>query len=192
MTPRRPAPGAITSEGPRRTDQEMRPPKAAIGTVAFAASVPATVVGVIPRLFARREDRPTGRPGQHVAGVALMVGGLLLLADGFVRFVRARGTPAPIAETERLVTSGPYRVTRNPQYVGVVATVAGEALWWGSRRVLLYAAGLAVTFDTWVRIYEEPRLRQRFPGAYQRYARRVPRWIGPLGGSTGSSREQTR
>ena len=45
--------------------------------------------------------------------------------------------------------------------------------------MLLYAAGLVVTFDTWVRVYEEPRMRVRFGDDYERYLRRVPRWIGP-------------
>ncbi len=162
----------------------MRTTAAAVGTLVFAATVPATVVGVIPRRLvqrdpgARRASPPALRVLGRVLGLAGMVGGFPLVADAFVRFVRARGTPSPVAETEELVTSGPYRLTRNPQYVGVVAMVVGEGLWWRSPRVLLYAAGLAVGFDTWVRFYEEPRLQRRFGDAYVAYRRRVPRWFG--------------
>jgi protein-S-isoprenylcysteine O-methyltransferase Ste14 len=158
----------------------MRTRTAAIGTVAFAATVPATVAGVIPRWLAgdARNARSPHALGR-IVGASLVVAGLPLVADAFVRFVRAHGTPSPTAETEELVTSGPYGISRNPQYVGVVATVAGQGLWWGSRRVLLYAVWLAVVFDTWVRIYEEPRLRRRFGPAYDRYTRTVPRWVGP-------------
>jgi protein-S-isoprenylcysteine O-methyltransferase Ste14 len=158
----------------------VRTRTAAIGTVVFATTVPATVAGVIPRWLAGHE-RGARRPRRlgRVVGGSMVAGGLPLVADAFVRFVRAHGTPSPAAETEELVTSGPYGISRNPQYVGVVATVAGQGLWWGSRRVLLYAVWLAVVFDTWVRIYEEPRLRRRFGPAYDRYTRAVPRWVGP-------------
>jgi len=154
----------------------MRTSAAAIGTVAFAATVPATVIGVIPRWLAQGREPPPAPPAQRRLGSALCAAGLLLVADAFVRFVRARGTPAPVAETEELVTSGPYRWMRNPQYVGVVATVAGQGLRWNSPPVLAYAGYLAVAFHTWVRVYEEPRLHERFGAAYERYTANVPRW----------------
>ena len=93
----------------------MRFGVAAIGTVAFAATVPATVIGVLPRWLAQLRDSPPEHPTQRHLGSVLCAAGLALVADAFVRFVRARGTPAPVAETEELVTSGPYRWMRNPQ-----------------------------------------------------------------------------
>lgn len=158
----------------------MRTAAAALGTVAFAATIPGTVIGVLPRWLARAHEAPPAPAAQRRLGTALCAAGLPLVADAFVRFVRARGTPAPIAETEELVVSGPYRWTRNPQYVGVVATVTGQGLRWNSWPVLAYAAYLAVSFHVWVRGYEEPRLRDRFGPAYQRYAATVPRWPRPL------------
>jgi protein-S-isoprenylcysteine O-methyltransferase Ste14 len=158
----------------------VRRPAAAAGTVAFAATVPATVVWAVPRRLAARgaQHDVADRRSQRWVGTALVAAGLPLVTDAFVRFARARGTPAPIAETAELVASGPYRYTRNPQYVGVVAMVVGQGLRWNSGRVLSYAAGLVVAFDTWVRVYEEPRLRARFGDDFERYLRRVPRWIG--------------
>ena len=158
----------------------MRTSSAAIGTVAFAATVPATVIGVIPRWLAKGREPPPAPPAQRHLGSALCAAGLPLVADAFARFVRARGTPAPIAETEELVTSGPYRWMRNPQYVGVIAMVAGQGLRWNSRPVLAYAGYLAVAFHTWVRVYEEPRLHERFGTAYERYTANVPRWPQPV------------
>ena len=158
----------------------MRTGAAAIGTVLFAATVPATVVGVLPRWLAQRDDTPPAPPARRHLGSALCAAGLPLVADAFVRFVRARGTPAPVAETEELVTSGPYRWMRNPQYVGVIAMVVGQGLRWNSLPVLAYAGYLAVAFHTWVRVYEEPRLHERFGAAYQRYVASVPRWPRPV------------
>jgi protein-S-isoprenylcysteine O-methyltransferase Ste14 len=165
---------------------------AAVDTVVFAVAVPGTVAGVVPwRLAGRhRGGRPAATVGiaARALGGGLVVAGGALVADAFVRFVRAGGTPAPVAETEDLVVDGPYRRTRNPQYVGVIAIVAGQGLRWGSRRVLAYAVALALSFHTWVRCYEEPRLRHRFGTAYARYEREVPRWSPRLGTVRGRRR----
>jgi protein-S-isoprenylcysteine O-methyltransferase Ste14 len=156
---------------------DSRPLRALAGTLAFAATVPATVLGWIPRRLVRDEDRrPVGLARRSV-GIGLVALGLPLVTDAFIRFVRAAGTPAPVYETEQLVITGPYRWTRNPQYVGVTAMLVGEALLLGSRRVPGYAALCALGFDTWVRSYEEPRLRARFGEDYERYAAATPRWV---------------
>ncbi len=152
---------------------------AAIGTAVFAATVPASVIGVLPRWLARHSDPPPAPAAQRHLGTALCATGLPLVADAFVRFVRARGTPAPVAETEELVVSGPYRWTRNPQYVGVVSAVAGQGLRWNSWPVLAYAVYLVGAFHVWVRVYEEPRLSRRFPDSYPDYVATVPRWPRP-------------
>ena len=152
---------------------------AAAGTVVFALTVVAAVVGGLPwRLAGGRVHPPIGgtRLTRAVGGV-LVAGGAPLVGGAFVRFVRAAGTPAPVFETAELVVSGSYRHVRNPQYVGVVTVVVGVGLLLGSRRVLGYAAALAVAFHTWVRAYEEPRLRRRFGPSYAAYRDDVPRWV---------------
>lgn len=160
----------------------MKATTATVGTIAFAVVVPGTVAGVVPWWLAGGRVHPPlgGTSATRAVGAVLVVAGVPLIIDAFVRFVRAQGTPAPIAETAEMVVSGPYRRTRNPQYVGVVAVVAGEGLLWGSPRVLVYATSLALAFHGWVRIYEEPRLRHRFGAAYEHYTRQVPRWLGPV------------
>jgi protein-S-isoprenylcysteine O-methyltransferase Ste14 len=154
---------------------------AALATVAFGAVAPGTVAGVIPWRLANGCLHPPlgGARVTRWLGTGLIAAGAPLVASAFVRFVRAAGTPAPVFETESLVVTGPYRYTRNPQYVGVVTIVAGEGLLYGSRRVLAYSAALWAAFNLWVRVYEEPRLRQRFGADYDTYVRTVPRWLLP-------------
>ena len=65
-------------------------------------------------------------------------------------------------------------------YVGVIAAVAGQGLRWNSPPVLAYAAELAMAFHTWVRVYEGPRLQERFGAAYEHYMANVPRWPQPV------------
>lgn len=163
-------------------DQRRR---AAVATTAFALLVPGTVAGVVPWWLADRRAhhspggaRASGARANRWLGAGLVAAGTALLGDAFMRFVRAAGTPSPVYETERLVTSGPYRWTRNPQYVGVIAVVTGQGLLYRSPMVLAYGAALWAAFDQWIRVYEEPRLQRRFGDDYRAYTRSVPRWVG--------------
>ena len=123
----------------------MRRPSAAVGSAVFFVVGPGTVVGLIPWLLTRwqvREPVPYWAP-MRVIGVILLVAGLIVLIQAFVRFVvEGLGTPAPIAAPERLVVGGLYRYVRNPMYVAVVAAIVGQALLLGQLGLLLYAAAL--------------------------------------------------
>jgi protein-S-isoprenylcysteine O-methyltransferase Ste14 len=152
---------------------------ALLGTLLFVALVPAAVIGWVPWWI-------TGwRVAPPLLGLAALrwLGGLLVLlalpvfADFLLRFVRARGTPAPVAPPEELVVEGGFARCRNPGYVAVVALVAGQGLLFGSAAALLYAAALALGFHLFVVLVEEPGLRSRFGPAYDAYCRAVPRWV---------------
>ena len=108
----------------------------------------------------------------------LIVAGIPGIVDSFARFAReGLGTPAPIAPTRHLVVSGLYRYVRNPIYVGVVAVIAGQAILFADRRVLLYAALVWLAFHLFVVAYEEPTLSRTFGAQYEAFRAHVPRWI---------------
>ena len=71
----------------------------------------------------------------------------------------------------------PYRWVRNPMYVGMIAVLAGEAAFFGSLRMALYAGVCWFLFHFFVILYEERTLLRRFGEAYADYRRRVNRWI---------------
>jgi protein-S-isoprenylcysteine O-methyltransferase Ste14 len=107
-----------------------------------------------------------------------------MLVSAFVRFVvEGLGTPAPIAPTEELVVGGLYRYVRNPMYVAVVGTIVGEALVLGQPGLLAYAAVVWGTTATFVHVYEEPTLADRYGAQYEAYKRAVPAWVPRLSGS---------
>jgi len=77
-----------------------------------------------------------------------------------------------------LVTSGLYRSSRNPMYLGLVLSLSGWAWLLGSPICLglvwLFARALVI-----VQIApEEAALRETFGEAYIDYSKRVNRWIG--------------
>jgi protein-S-isoprenylcysteine O-methyltransferase Ste14 len=120
-----------------------------------------------------------GRPVRYVAVavVVLCLGTSLLLWCVREFYVSGRGTLAPWAPPKRLVTSGPYRFSRNPMYVGVITILVGWCLLWDSRALLIYLLGVVCAVYVRVRIAEEPWAERDFGAEWQAYRARVPRWL---------------
>jgi protein-S-isoprenylcysteine O-methyltransferase Ste14 len=142
----------------------------------FLVVAPGVVAGLIPWWLTGWEAGTT-RPPLQVLGAFLLVAGVIVLVDAFVRFVvEGIGTPAPIAPTQRLVVGGLYRHVRNPMYLAVGVTIVGQALLLGRPILLLYAAAFAAVVLAFVRGYEEPTLARQFGVEYEDYRRAVPGW----------------
>ena len=153
--------------------------RAIAGSFVFFLVAPAVVAGVVPFALVGWIMQPPllGLPGERVAGVAAVAGGLACLLDCFARFaLEGRGTPAPVEQTEVLVASGLYRFVRNPMYVSVLIIVSGQALLFGQAWLFGYAGVLLVAFHLFVQFYEEPQLRRRFQESYETYCQHVGRW----------------
>jgi protein-S-isoprenylcysteine O-methyltransferase Ste14 len=157
----------------------MRRPAAAAGSALFFAAAPGVVAGLVPWWLTRWQIRG---PLAHwapvrAAGLITLILGAIVLVQAFVRFVaEGRGTPAPVAPTERLVIGGLYRYVRNPMYLAVVAVITGQGLALGQPVLLGYAAAVWVTVASFVRCYEEPALARQFGEPYRAYRRAVPAW----------------
>lgn len=120
---------------------------------------------------------PGGWPAFQPLGLALLAWGYLQyrLVGGY-RLRRGGGGPGLDVPPERIVAEGPYRFTRNPMYLGH----------------LIFMAGLAITFDSWVALGlllfhivwfhrrvlgDEAHLAETFGPAYADYKARVKRWV---------------
>lgn len=142
-------------------------------------AAPGTVVGLGPWLITRWEVPPS--PAWRIgAGVVLIVAGLIPPVHAFIQFVKAGGTPMPIAPTECLVVTGFNRYVRNPMYVGLLIAILGQALLFGNAWLLLYAGIGWVITATFVRWYEEPTLVRQYGSQYENYRSHVPAWIPRL------------
>jgi protein-S-isoprenylcysteine O-methyltransferase Ste14 len=77
----------------------------------------------------------------QVAGLVMSAAGAVLALWCVATFaIVGRGTPAPFDPPRRLVMRGPYRVVRNPMYIGAGLALAGAALYYESGRLAGYAA----------------------------------------------------
>jgi protein-S-isoprenylcysteine O-methyltransferase Ste14 len=116
----------------------------------------------------------------QVAGGILIAAGLVPIVASFAAFVQAQGTPVPVASPPRLVVRGFYRYVRNPIYVGFLIVLVGQALLFGSRSLVEYAAVAWCIGAAAVRWYEEPTLARKFGSEYQAYRAAVRAWIPRL------------
>jgi protein-S-isoprenylcysteine O-methyltransferase Ste14 len=116
--------------------------------------------------------------GHAIPAAALLTPGTALLIWCVREFyVAGRGTLAPWDPPQHLVTSGPYRLSRNPMYLGVVLILAGWCTLWGSRALIIYTALIMIGFHLRVLLAEEPWARRRFGAEWDAYRARVPRWV---------------
>jgi protein-S-isoprenylcysteine O-methyltransferase Ste14 len=150
------------------------------GSATFFVLAPVTVAGIVPWWLTHWKPEIAWMPVQ-AAGCVLFAGGALVLIECFARFaLQGLGTPAPVLPTRRLVITGAYRYVRNPMYVAVVAIIAGQALVFGSVRLLAYSVLVWLLFHAFIVRYEEPTLLAAYGPEYQRFCAAVPRWIPRL------------
>jgi protein-S-isoprenylcysteine O-methyltransferase Ste14 len=145
--------------------------------VLFFAVAPGTVAGLLPwALTGWRVGAALPWP-VRLPGALLVAAGILVIVPAFVHFVaEGAGTPAPIAQTDRLVVGGLYRYIRNPMYVAVLLTIAGQALLLGRWVLIGYTLVAAAAMVCFVKRYEEPHLLRRYGCQYQAYRRATPGW----------------
>jgi protein-S-isoprenylcysteine O-methyltransferase Ste14 len=110
-------------------------------------------------------------------GAAAVVTGVWVMGSFVEAFRRARTPLDPYTPSEALVTDGPYRLTRNPGYLGMAITYAGIAVASNALWVLAPLPLAIAVIDRGVIAREERYLERRFGSPYMEYKRRVRRWI---------------
>lgn len=133
------------------------------------------LVGALLELVA-----PTGvmnRPPFGIVGAALFALGAAFAGWGWAIFKRAGTTRVPGERSARLVWWGPYRISRNPMYVGLTVAYLGEAGLLGHLWPVLCLPIVLVYVDRVVIPLEETRLHEAFGDDYDRYRSTVRRWL---------------
>ncbi len=110
--------------------------------------------------------------------------GLLLLALGFLvrlwatfHFYVHKMRVISLEPQRALITSGPYRFSRNPLYLGGnIFIFFGAALLLGSPTALVATALHLPLIDRFIR-REEKQLERHFGDEWRSYRRRVRRWL---------------
>ena len=105
--------------------------------------------------------------------------GFIVGSSGILEFRRRKTTinPVEIDQASRVVTSGIFRFTRNPMYVGLTALLTTWAVWLAVPSSLLGPLVFALFTHRFQIIPEERVLRLKFGREYDEYRGRVRRWL---------------
>lgn len=111
--------------------------------------------------------------------LALAVAGAALDVAGLIAFRRAKTTVNPMTpqRSASVVSTGVYRFTRNPMYLGLVCLLLAWAVYLSSAWALLVLPVFMAYITRFQILPEERALAARFGSAYADYCARVRRWL---------------
>jgi protein-S-isoprenylcysteine O-methyltransferase Ste14 len=140
---------------------------------------PLWLLGMI--IVALLVDLPLQLPAvvQHrPAGTLLIAAGVLFSAWARRQFTQERAEIMPSSESHSvLVTSGPFRFSRNPMYLGLLVIAIGAALLAGTWLMWLVPVLLFVLQNFVIVPFEERSMERVLGDAYLTYKSRVRRWL---------------
>ena len=110
--------------------------------------------------------------GLGLTGIGFLLGILSLYA-----FTKARTTLDPHGTVTSIVSSGVYRFTRNPIYLGMVSMLIGFPLIFGNVWGIPVAPVFILLMNKLVIEHEEAYLEKKFGEGYTGYKSRVRRWL---------------
>ncbi len=150
-------------------DVAIKPPLLFLGALALGCLL-SLVIPIGPGLAS-----PNGLA--LVTGFSLIVIGFALAAVSVRAFAFAGTEVVPGRPSTALVTTGPYKITRNPIYIGFTLVYFGLAIVLTSAWVLLLLIPVLVVLQRGVVEREEAYLERQFGRAYRSYQAHVPRWL---------------
>ena len=123
-------------------------------------------------------------PGAKILALPWNLLGLIPLTLGIVlnlvadrSFKNHETTVKPVEESTALITTGTFRLSRHPMYLGFVLILFGTAVLMGSLMPYIVIIVFAIFIDLIFIRFEEKKLEQIFGEAWLEYRRKIRRWI---------------
>jgi len=113
----------------------------------------------------------------QMAGLIPLLPGIVVMVSGARAFTRADTPLIPFETSTVLVSSGSFRFTRNPMYLGMTLILCGSALLFGSLAPLLSVILFFLIIRGQYVIPEEKMMKELFGDEYLLYCSRVRRWL---------------
>ncbi len=111
-------------------------------------------------------------------GVALLILGVILVAQARREFRRYGQPTDPGQPTDKIVTTGVFSFSRNPLYLGGIVILVGLALVLNWPWLIALLLPAVVVCHYILIVPEERYLSDKFGEEYRLYTERVGRWIG--------------
>ncbi|HEY8666142.1 MAG TPA: isoprenylcysteine carboxylmethyltransferase family protein [Tepidisphaeraceae bacterium] len=113
----------------------------------------------------------------NLLGIVPIIAGILSGLLGIRQFLKVHTNILPFRDADKLVTQGPYHLTRNPMYLGLALALLGAWALLGALTPLIGIVIFIVVADRWYIRFEERMLRQKFGPAFEDFCASTRRWI---------------
>ncbi len=110
-------------------------------------------------------------------GIPVIGSGLVMAFWSRSLFIRNRTTLSPYESPGFLITTGPFRISRNPVYLAMAAILFGSAIVMGTLVTFIFPVLFIAIAGTLFIPDEEQELEKKFGEEYREYRGRVRRWI---------------
>ncbi len=108
--------------------------------------------------------------------LVFLLAGLILMALAVFEMMRAKTTIIPRHDPNALVTSGIFKRTRNPIYLGDLLVLAAGIIWWGSISSILLLWIFPMLINRRFIDGEEAKMREYFGKSFDDWADKTKRW----------------
>ena len=118
-------------------------------------------------------------PFQMEISIFILSAGILIFVNPVLQFVKSKTTVNPIQfeEVNKLVTSGIFKYSRNPMYLGMLMIILSTSIFY----LNIYSILTPLLFILWINKFqikrEEEFLTEKFGDEYLSYKKKTRRWI---------------
>ena len=133
------------------------------------------IVGLLVSIWL--PTKVVSNPAAWIVGGFLILCGAVLAASAILKFKGVGTTVRPDRAASSLVIAGPYKITRNPMYLGLALVYLGIAIADQSIWALILFPIILVIIQHWAIEPEEAFLERRFGTDYSSYKSKIRRWL---------------
>ena len=137
------------------------------------------IILVISNFLSSKKIDIIHMPHQTLFSVLTLLTGILILIIPVTKFIKYKTTIDPIEfkKVNKLVTSGIYKYSRNPMYLGLLLIVISSSILY----LNIYSVSTPILFYYWINRFqiqrEEIFLTEKFGKEYLSYKTKTRRWI---------------
>jgi len=134
---------------------------------------------VISNYFSSKKIDLILLPNQNLISFIILLVGVLILINPILKFIKSKTTIDPIKfkKVNKLITSGIYKYSRNPMYLGLLMIVISTSIFY----LNIFSITTPILFVCWINRFqikrEEIFLTEKFGKEYILYKTKTRRWI---------------
>ena len=134
---------------------------------------------VVANYFSSKKIDLIHLPNQDLISILILLIGILILINPIFKFIKSKTTIDPIKfkKVNKLITSGIYKYSRNPMYLGLLMIVTSTSLFY----LNIFSITTPILFYFWINRFqikrEEIFLTEKFGKEYMSYKTKTRRWI---------------